>query len=123
MGIVVTIFMIIILLLSISNPLRVHLQKYQISLAALALLAGLWNAFWHGVRHLGEMWGNAAFMSGLLMIFTSLLLLKTWPFAAKINNVTPAFVRFAALLALAIWATLYSYTLILLNIQYALQMQ
>lgn len=116
MGIVVTIFMFFILLLSVSNPLRASLSKYQTLLASITLLAGLWNAFWHGIQHLGQFWGNAAFISGLLMIFTSLLLLKAWPLMSKLNSMTPSFMRITALTALAGCSVLYTYTLILLNL-------
>jgi len=116
MGIVVTVFMILILLLSVPNPLRAGLQKNQVIFASLALLAGLWNVLWYGSQHLGEFWGNAAFVSGLLMTFTSLLLIKTWPLVEKLNNILPAIVRIAALLALAGYTSFYAYTLILMNL-------
>ena len=117
MGIVVTIFMHWILLLSIPNLIKTRLQKHQTKLASITLLAGLWNAFWCGMQHLGEFWGNAAFVSGLLMIFTSVLLLTNWSFAKKLNRVLPRFVRIIALIALAGYAILYTYTLVLLNLE------
>ena len=85
MGFVVTVSMLLILLMSVPNPLRAWLQKHQGELALWALLAGVWNFAWHGSQHLGEFWGNAAFISGLLMVLTSLLLLKVekWPSALK----------------------------------------
>ena len=116
MGIVVTVFMFCILLLSVPTSFRTRLSKYQTILASITLLAGLWNAFWHGAQHLGEFWGNAALISGLLMTFTSLLLLKTLPLMKKLNNITPNFIRIAALTALAGCFALYTYTLIMLNI-------
>lgn len=127
MGIVVTVFMYLILLLSVSNPLQAWLQKYQKDLALGALLAGVWNAGWYGVQNLGEFWGNAALVSGLLMIYTSLPLLvlpDTWPAflrygllkAKKIHKRMSLYVNRIALLALLGCAIVYSHTLILLNI-------
>lgn len=36
--------------------------------------AGLWNALWHGLRHLNELWGLMALGSGVLMTLLSALL-------------------------------------------------
>jgi uncharacterized membrane protein len=126
MGFVVTVSMLLILLMSVPNPLRARLQKRQGELALWALLAGVWNFAWHGSQHLGDFWGNAAFISGLLMVFTSMPLLKVdkWPttlrqvvlsiqsYRAKL----PRMFDYLALLALAVCAALYSYTLIQLNL-------
>jgi len=38
------------------------------AIAILVLLSGLWNVLWYALQHLGEYWGNAAFISGILMI-------------------------------------------------------
>jgi len=38
------------------------------AIASLVLLSGLWNVLWYASQHLGEFWGNAAFVSGMLMI-------------------------------------------------------
>ncbi|WP_421848486.1 hypothetical protein [Marinomonas sp.] len=127
MGIVVTVFMLFILFMSVSNPLRIWLQKRQGVFALWALLAGVWNFAWYGSQHLGLFWGNAAFISGLLMIFTSIPLLKTdtWPTALRqvvlsiqsYRAKLPRVFDYLALLALAVCAALYSYTLIKLNLR------
>ena len=127
MGIVVTVFMYLILLLSIPSPLRTRLRQYQKDLALGALLAGLWNVGWYGAQHLGEFWGNAAMISGLLMIYTSLPLLavsQSWPTSVRSvllkakagHHHMPLFVNRVALLVLLGCAIIYSHTLILLNI-------
>ncbi|WP_392386093.1 hypothetical protein [Marinomonas primoryensis] len=123
MGFVVTVSMLLILLMSVPNPFRVWLQKRQGELALWALLAGMWNFAWHGSQHLGEFWGNAAFISGLLMVFTSMPLLKVdkWPSTLKTmvqtyQTACPKTLHYLALFALAICAALYSYTLIKLNL-------
>lgn len=123
MGFVVTVSMWLILLMSVPNPLQAWLQKRQGALALWVLLAGVWNFAWHGSQHLGEFWGNAAFISGLLMVLTSLLLLKVekWPSALKTmvqtyQTACPKTLHYLALFALAICATLYAFTLIQLNL-------
>ena len=85
MGIVMTFFMVVILLLKVPSPIRDRLQSYQGHLALLALLAGAWNVFWYGAQNLGESWGNAALVSGLLMMLISLPLLQVnhWPSLLK----------------------------------------
>jgi hypothetical protein len=123
MGFVVTVSMLLILLMSVPNPLQVWLQKRQGELALWALLAGVWNFAWHGSQHLGEFWGNAAFISGLLMVFTSMPLLEVdkWPSTLKTmvqtyQTACPKTLHYLALFALAICAALYTYTLIQLNL-------
>lgn len=39
------------------------------------MLAGVWNALWHGLRHLDQFWGLAALVSGLLMMVAATRLL------------------------------------------------
>lgn len=116
MGIVVTICMVLILLLSVPTPLKKYLEKAQTALAGLSLLIGVWNIGWYWAQHIGEFWGNMALTSGLLMIFTSLLLLReAFPFLGKFNLV-PAIFQHLALIALGLLAAYYSYTIILLNL-------
>jgi hypothetical protein len=127
MGIVVTVFMLLILFMSIHNPLRTWLKKRQGAFSLWALLAGVWNFAWYGAQHLGFFWGNAAFISGLLMIVTSIPLLKadTWPTTLRqvllsiqaYRSKLPRVFDYLALLALAVCAALYSYTLIKLNLR------
>ncbi|WP_133010902.1 hypothetical protein [Marinomonas flavescens] len=126
MGIVVAVCMWLILLLSVPNPLRGKLEKRQGMLALLSFLAGVWNFAFYGSFHLGEFWGNAAFISGFFMMFSSFPLLQadTWPAALKspiqtlqryrqaVHNV----INHLALFALAIYAALYTYALVLLNL-------
>ena len=116
MGIVVTVFMILILLLSVPNPLKRTLGKAQYTLASFALLAGLWNVFWYALQFVGTFWGNAALVSGILMIITSLLLIKPLPLAAKLNAIMPMPLRVILLVSLASCASFYTYTLVLLNL-------
>jgi len=50
----------------------------QVSSAAgvLALAAGVWNAVWHAPRHITEFWGQAALVSGVLMMLAAAYLLR-----------------------------------------------
>ena len=116
MGIVVTVFMILILLLSTPNPFRKRLEKAQTPIAILALLVGGWNVGWYWSQHIGEFWGNMALASGVLMIFTSLLLFTRVKFAHMLTQITPLWFKALALIVLAIFAVYYAYTIILLNL-------
>ena len=125
MGIVVAVCMWLILLLSVPNPLRERLEKRQGTLALLAFLAGVWNFAFYGAFHLGEFWGNAAFISGFFMIFSSFPLLQVDAWSAPLKrpmtillhyrNAIHNVVNNLALFALGIYGALYTYALILLN--------
>lgn len=126
MGIIVTVFMLLILLLSVPNPLGKKLQKYQGQIALWAFLAACWNVFWYGLQHMGEFWGTMALVSGLLLLFCSLPLLSlaSWPAWLKRpmqrlqqkQASLPRRTNSIALIALALCAARYAYTLIQLNI-------
>ncbi len=76
MGTIVTACMIIGLLVAAPLPLLQKLPgALQKGLATLVLVAGLWNVLWYALQHLGEFWGVAALVSGLLMIVTALYVL------------------------------------------------
>jgi len=73
MGIVVTFFMLLALLLESPIPAlnlnRCHHVKRFISFIGFGLMmAGVWNLGWFGFRHMTAFWGQAAIVSGLCMI-------------------------------------------------------
>lgn len=41
------------------------------SVSFIVFAAGMWNVFWYGVQNVGLFWGNAALVSGGLMLLTS----------------------------------------------------
>jgi len=43
-------------------------RSVQRTLAILLVLAGAWNAGWHGTRHIGQFWGQMALASGVAML-------------------------------------------------------
>jgi hypothetical protein len=52
-------------------------QKAPQRVGALAtglMLGGIWNSAWHGLRYLGDFWGQAALVSGILMMAVAVLL-------------------------------------------------
>ncbi len=54
----------------------------------LVFTAGLWNVFWYAVQHLTEFWGQAALVSGILMIVTAFYIInetRVPPFLQKIR--------------------------------------
>lgn len=79
MGIVVTIFMglgLLLLLPAGADWLERRAPGRGIEKAIVygLLLAGLWNGLWHGLRHLDDFWGLAALLSGACMVAAALLL-------------------------------------------------
>ena len=81
MGIVVAAFMLSGLLLVspwLPNRLRVLRDNSTLvgALGAGLFAAGLWNALWHGLRHLGDFWGLAAVVSGTLMVGVAIVILE-----------------------------------------------
>ena len=80
MGIVVTFYMFFgVLLLS---PLAKGVIGEKISLTNAKwmtcglFLAGAWNAFWHGFRHIDLSWGIAALISGFFMMMAAILIFR-----------------------------------------------
>lgn len=134
MGIVVSVFMLmgLLLLWPWPSPMTNGLQTRPAWLRAIAvgvLLAGAWNALWHGLRHLDAFWGVAALASGVLMMATAFIVLRRKRRAtAQVGDIpgaAPASARraplvlllFAALLACFL---LYAVTLVQLNLGYSI---
>ena len=88
------------------NPLNKLPRFLHISVAVIVLLAGLWNVLWYASQHLGEFWGNAALVSGLLMIVTA-------NFIYKGQSVKPnvGWLRALVLLMLSVCCFLYGFTI------------
>ncbi|MBD5770964.1 hypothetical protein [Marinomonas colpomeniae] len=127
MGIVVTVFMALILFLSVPGPVERTLKKFQYSIFLVAFLLGAWNAFWYGAQHIYDFWGMAAMISGLLMMLTSLsnVSLKGSPIfikntfgwlQSKVNSLPQGFNELTLLMLLGC-VGIYGYTLISLNLQ------
>jgi len=71
MGIVMAVVMLIGLIMLFKD----NRTRASTNIAALLLMAaGLWNALWYGMQHLGEFWGYAGFVSGVTMLVTALFL-------------------------------------------------
>ncbi|ETX12698.1 hypothetical protein MUS1_02480 [Marinomonas ushuaiensis DSM 15871] len=127
MGIVVTIFMTLILFLSVSGPVERTLKKFQYSIFLVAFLLGAWNAFWYGAQHIYDFWGMAAMISGVLMMLISLsnVSLENAPASIKMVfgwlqskvNALPRGFKELTLLMLFGCVGIYGYTLIALNLQ------
>jgi hypothetical protein len=126
MGIVVTVFMALILLLSIPNPIEKRLQKHQEKIFIATFMMGAWNALWYGSQHIQEFWGIAALISGITMMITSLsnIRLENSPslikytlgwFQSKVNFLPQGFNELMLLMLFGC-TCIYSYTLIQLNL-------
>jgi len=111
MGTVMTVCMVLVSVFVIVSAIvpttgRSGTGKVSKLFGMIALLAGSWNALWHGLRHLGEHWGHAALGSGLLMLLIGACLLVP-------ARMPVAIVRALPLLALALagFACYYGYTI------------
>lgn len=128
MGIVVTLFMLLALLMV--SPLKWlsfgQLKSNQ-GLASFIgvglLLTGLWNALWHGLRYLHDFWGIAALVSGIFMVTVAIIILNRHAstMVTKLPAITSAYKLINPLSALCILGLflsfmLYAITLIRLNL-------
>lgn len=79
MGIVVAVLMGLGVLFAGHWPLAA-LRRWQQSpqwvgsVASGLMLGGVWNSAWHGLRHLNDFWGQAALVSGVLMMAVAVIL-------------------------------------------------
>ncbi len=133
MGIVVTVFMLLGLLLllplSAVKPLaRLQEKKRQkvesVHFVGIGLfVAGAWNSFWHGLRFLDYFWGVAAVVSGLFMMLTAVIILKRYghgfniikPLLDHVYRVISP-LSFIWVVGLLLSFLLYSVTLVQLNL-------
>jgi hypothetical protein len=93
MGSIVTVCMLIALLFSTRLPLLNHIQRLpRILRRAVSLLVfaiGCWNVLWYASQHITEFWGQAALVSGLLMLLTSVYMLDAHRLPNMINKIRP----------------------------------
>ena len=128
MGIVVTIFMLLgLLMVSPLTWLSFDAKRQNIALANFIglglLLTGLWNSLWHGLRFLQDFWGLAALVSGIFMIMVAIIILNRHAstMVTKLPAITSAYKLINPLSALWILGLvlsfmLYAITLIRLNL-------
>ena len=127
MGIVVCICLLLGLLLFLPcgqgkpNGILLSLTRNQkMAITSLLFVVGLWNIFWYGLRHWHAFWGQAAIISGLLMVLATIILqrqldISRSSFSIKVER----FVRpIKPLIVLGLFASflLYTITLIQLNL-------
>lgn len=127
MGIVVTIFMLLGLLqlpplangslnVFARNDKNTHWVGFGV------LIAGAWNALWHGLRYLDTFWGVAGLVSGLLMMLAAILVLSRSGSVVSgnrfIKNVGQWLKSISVIIVLGLAASflLYATTLIRLNL-------
>ena len=94
MGIVMTVFMALAIVMAWPwSPALAASRQRHASLVRTAaggiMLAGIWNALWHGLRHPDQFWGQAALVSGLLMVVAAILMLITCEAAEGVGQHQP----------------------------------
>ncbi len=125
MGIVVTIFMLLgLLVISPWSKLSLGTLRANIKMinfiAGGLLLTGLWNSLWHGLRYLDHFWGLAALISGFFMVVTAVIIFvdygKKTGFEKIYSCIKPLSLFW--LIGLLVSFLLYAITLIQLNLGY-----
>ena len=110
MGTIMTVSMIMAVLFASRLPLLNKLQNIPVLLrnfvSVLVLLAGCWNVFWYGLRHVAEFWGVAALASGTLMLITSVYIYNPETLPISVQKARPL-----VLLLLTACACLYGVTI------------
>lgn len=116
MGIVVTFAMLAglwVLVLSPSSIFRKQPSDYfkvTIFAGCFLLLAGLWNTFWHGVQNLNIFWGQAALLTGVVMIVSAIVILMS--LRQSNGRVKRRWFHYLLITALLMSFSLYTITLI-----------
>ena len=128
MGIVVTVFMLLgLLMVSPLTRLSLGSTRQDNRLANFIgvglLLAGLWSFCWHGLRFLNEFWGLAALVSGMFMIMVAVIILNRYANTTLVNHsiMTSVYklinpLAFVWIVGLLLSFVLYAVTLVRLNL-------
>lgn len=110
MGTIMAVSMLLAVLINTDIAVLKKIQTLpNILLKCLAwwvMLSGLWNVLWYASQHIGEFWGNAALISGLLMIIAALYRLLPQQLPVLILSIKPA-----VLFLLLACCSLYSLTI------------
>ena len=122
MGIVVCLSMLLGLLMFMPKTWLSHklLVKWQSIIAVQLFLFGVWNAAWYGIQHLNSFWGQAALVSGLIMILVGIILVvesgdEKSKFIISFYQSIKS-IRSIIVVALLVCFLLYAVTLIQLNL-------
>ncbi|WP_160062899.1 hypothetical protein [Psychromonas sp. L1A2] len=83
-------------------------KPIRLSIGGILLAAGLWNILWYASQHFTEFWGIAAFCSGVLMVITSIYIIKASWLSLFLQRAKPVvllmLLGFAALYAIKIYS-------------------
>ncbi len=108
MGSVVTACMIVGLIVALPPIAKGCPKPIRLSIGGILLAAGLWNILWYASQHFTEFWGIAAFCSGVLMVITSIYIIKASWLSLFLQRAKPVvllmLLGFAALYAIKIYS-------------------
>ena len=108
MGSVVTACMIVGLIVALPPMEKGCPKPIRLSIGVILLAAGLWNILWYASQHFTEFWGIAAFCSGVLMVITSIYIIKASWLSLFLQRAKPVvllmLLGFAALYAIKIYS-------------------
>ena len=93
MGTIVTVCMLMGLLFATRLPFLRTIQRLPLwlkrAVSVVVFAAGFWNVFWYALRHLTEFWGQAALVSGCLMLVTSAYIFDAARLPPQLNKIRP----------------------------------
>lgn len=111
MGTIVTVCMLVGILCLIAQLAKTTANSLPgwlfRALGGIVFCAGAWNTFWHGLRNLTNFWGIAALLSGIIMMFAAVLVIR---FSNK--NRDNHLQRVVALVLLTAFFLLYAITIL-----------
>jgi len=119
-GIVVTVAMLAALCVFIVKPISIFRKpsfknvKAHFLIGVFLLIAGVWNALWYGAQHLSQFWGQAAFISGLIMAVSAVVILTSLRRPGEV--VARRWFHWLLIVGLLLSFLLYAITLIQLNL-------
>ena len=115
MGIVVTLCMLLGII-ALLNLASFNVRTITVSAAILGA-GGLWNAAWYGLQNLNQFWGQAALVTGLIMVAAAAYLLAQRANSIHEVETSPSSpVKVGLLIALSLCLLLYAVTLVQLNL-------
>ncbi|WP_461535345.1 hypothetical protein [Spongorhabdus nitratireducens] len=108
MGTIMTTAMVIGLVSAAPSPVNKILpDSVRKVLRSLVILAGCWNVFWYSLQHLAEFWGQAALVSGLLMLVTGFYIFGEQQLPAVLRKARPVVLSGLLCCALLYGITIY----------------
>lgn len=119
MGIVVSLAMLLgVVFLSSSYFYLIHRESVSVRIGVAFLVStGLWNSVWYGMQNSQTFWGIAAFVSGVFILLSAIVVHKKGLTEMSANHSTQHLIRMLIIVGLALCFALYVVTIIRINLE------